>query len=228
MLVLPIYPISARIDRFVQTRIMRLWGKTSLRLIGCQLGVRGTPPSPPYFFVSNHVSYVDGLVLSGLLGETFVGMAEIRDWPLIGFIAEKMGTVFINRRKLKDAIRVGDIVEQAIERGEGVIVFVESKISSGDDVLPFRPALLEPAVSLKMPVHYASIRYHTSPDDPPPSVIVAWTDDTPFAIHAFRLLMVRRFRVTVAFGAAPLFAADRKELAQLLEDAVRKQLHEMV
>ena len=100
------------------------------------------------------------------------------------------------------------------------MIFPESTTTYGDTLLPFRAALLQPAVDLRLPVHYAAIAYTTPADGPRAEDVICWVDDTPFAVHAFRLLRLRAFDVVVVIGDLPIVGTDRRQLASSLHAAV--------
>ena len=60
---------------------MRHWGRACLAVLGCRVTVRGAPAAAPCLLVSNHISYVDILVLAAYSPARFVSKAEIADWP---------------------------------------------------------------------------------------------------------------------------------------------------
>ncbi|HRK35448.1 MAG TPA: lysophospholipid acyltransferase family protein, partial [Candidatus Hydrogenedentes bacterium] len=217
---------SPDIERRVRGVIFRAWARGACAIAGARITVTGTPPSSPYLLVSNHLSYFDTFVYARLLGCVFVSMVEVDRWPLFGRLARGMNTVFIDRNMRRDAMRVNEIIGTRLRRGEGILVFPESTTTYGDRVLPFKPALLEPAIVAELPVHHATISYSAPAGEATPEEAICWVDDTPFLKHAMKLLALRRFYVSVTFGEAGIVAADRKALAAALQDAIEKNLNE--
>jgi 1-acyl-sn-glycerol-3-phosphate acyltransferase len=211
-------------ERAFRNWIFSAWARGVLRIAGFRVHVEGTPPKPPFVLVSNHLSYVDVVVYIALVSGAFVSMAEVRSWPGLGFIARHMNTVFVNRQSRRDALRVNDSIDRAIDDGYGITLFPEGTTSNGEDVRPFKTALLEPMARRQIPVHYAVIRYETLPGDPPPSLAVCWVDNAPFAAHASGLLRLRRTDVRVRFGSETVIERDRKALASALRENVRRNL----
>lgn len=195
-----------------------------LRIAGFQVCVEGTPPKPPFVLVSNHVSYTDVVVYIALVSGVFVSMAEVRSWPVLGFIARHMNTLFVNRQNRRDALRVNEEIGAAFDAGHGITLFPEGTTSNGKDVLPFRASLLEPAAQRGVPLHYATIRYEAPAGDAPASQTVCWVDDTPFAAHVTGVLRLRRTGVQVRFGDQPVTSQNRKSLAVDLREAVRRSI----
>lgn len=192
------------------------------RILGFRVTVHGTPPKPPFLLVSNHLTTVDSVLYLWQTGCIFVAMAEMERWPVIGFIAAKVGNLFIDRRQLRDTMRVNALVATAYERGEGIMVYPEAGTSPGKTVGPFKPALLESAVHEGWPVYYAAIRHATPEGCPPASWAVCWVGDTPFFTHLRRLLSLPAINTTIRFGPVPVYGRDRKTLAAELEAAVKQ------
>jgi 1-acyl-sn-glycerol-3-phosphate acyltransferase len=213
-----------RVDWRIREAIQKVWGEGTRRIMGIRLTVHGEEPKDPYFLVSNHLSYVDIILYSCCVRCIFVAMKEMRGWPLIGYTISLMQTIFIDRFKPRDAVRVNDAVTKALTEGKSVIMFPEATTTTGHEVLPFRGAILDAAVRLQHPVHYATIQFHPTPSCPHPGRTVAWVDETPFGDHVRELLRARRMEATITFAPEPITAPTRKELALKLEQAVRRQL----
>lgn len=202
---------------------LRNWSRALLRLMGARVSVRGAPPSPPFMLVSNHLSYVDVLVLASRVSPVFLAKSEVAGWPLVGALCRSVGTLFVDRRNRRDLPRVLAAIDRALERGQGVVVFPEGTSTSGEGVEPFYPPLLEVAARRPFPVSYATLSYSTPPGESPAREAVCWWGDLPFAEHMWRVLRVRRIHATLAFGAESVTAGDRKELAVRLQQSVAEQ-----
>ena len=185
--------------------------------------VSGEPPRAPFCLVSNHLSYVDIVLLGSRLGCVFVAKGEVSDWPVIGFLARAAGTIFVNRRSKRDALRVLEIIERRIGLGDGVVIFAEGTSSRGDTVLPLKPALLEWAARTGLPVGYASLSYRTPAGVPSADLAVCWWGDMTFGPHLLDLCRLPEFHATLTFGREPIRDRDRKQLAARLHRAVREQ-----
>jgi 1-acyl-sn-glycerol-3-phosphate acyltransferase len=188
----------------------------------------GKPPRPPFFLVSNHLSYVDIIAYAARLGCVFISRSEIADWPGIGFVAGSVGTIFINREKSQGIPRVIGKINRALDEGLGVTLFPEGTSGAGDRVLPFHASLLDPAAKANYPVSYASIRYRTRPDETPAYLSINWWDDVTFGRHARELLKLSSFEAFITFGSHAIRSDDRKALAKSLWSAVNDQFVPMV
>ncbi len=220
--VLPLRWWAPALDRRIRQRLMRIWSTGLGWIIGQKIVVKGNPPKPPYYLVANHVSYMDVFVLCRVLGCVFVAREDIARWPVFGIMVRSAQIIFIDREQKRDTVRVNKLIEQAIREGDGVAVFAESRISCGWRVEPFKSAVMQPAIALGLPIHYVTLSYRLPPGYAPENEIIGWWRPVPFFVHAWRLLRVPYFTVTVHFGEEPLYDTDRKRLAKELYQAVAK------
>jgi 1-acyl-sn-glycerol-3-phosphate acyltransferase len=183
----------------------------------------GTPPKAPFFMVSNHLSYVDILVMFINMNCTFVAKKEVRSWPVLGFMIMTMGVIFIDRSRKRDVNRVNETMRESLNPFQGIVIYPEGTTTGGDRVLPFRSPLLEMPASEGMPVWYSAIQYKTHPYDPPAEETVCFYGARdPFHKHLFKLACNRRIEATVIYGKEKVTAGDRKELAQRLHSKVEQ------
>ena len=185
--------------------------------------VIGVVPRAPFLLVTNHLSYLDILLLYTCVDGVFIAKRDMRSWPVLGVLAQLMGTLWLRREVSRDALRVLGLIDRAIARGDGVVLFPEGTTSSGDALLPFRPALLEWAAQRQYPVHYATIGYRTAPGDPPARLALCWWGGASFGSHALGVLRMRGFEAIVNFAAEPVIATSRKALAARLQQAIGEQ-----
>ena len=220
----PVRFASRRADQAVHRIVMRAWAGVALKILGVDIDTRGAVPPVGHFLVANHLSYLDILVFAKETGSVFIAMKEMDRWPVAGFVIRNMDTVFVDRFDFRDAVRVNDEIVRLTEVNQSIMVFPESTTSIGDDVLPFKPALLQVPSCQERPVHYAVISYDATDVNPNPAYQVCWVDDTPFHEHAWRMLKTPRIQGRVHFGANPVVESTRRELAAHLETNVRELL----
>jgi 1-acyl-sn-glycerol-3-phosphate acyltransferase len=201
----------------------RLWARSFALIAGMRIEVIGPVPKPPFFLVTNHLSWVDIPLLRAVVDGVFVAKAEIRGWFVAGKIVADMGQIFIDRKNRRDIPRAGQKIISRLDDGEGVIVFPEGTATRGDDVHPFRSSFLQFAAESDIPVTYAAITYRTPEGEPPASETVCWWVDIGLAAHMLKLFTLSSFTAIVNFGDEPVMSTDRKRLAGELHEKVRER-----
>lgn len=205
-----------------RNRLMKVWSKGICSIFSIRVTEIGIAPRPPFILVSNHLSFVDIVILYRCLDCIFVAKKEVRGWPLLGFITKTMGVIFVDRKRKRDVMRVNKLVSEKMNDRQGIIIFPEGTTSAGRDVLPFRAPLLEIPAQSSIPVHFASISYETGEKDPPASGAVCWSGELSFSEHLRAIAANRKIFCTIRFGENPVQSNDRKTLALELRKSVRQ------
>jgi 1-acyl-sn-glycerol-3-phosphate acyltransferase len=198
----------------------RHWARSVLAVLGARVEARGTPPAPPFFLVTNHLSYVDVLVLASRVDGVFIAKSEVEGWPIIGGLCRSVGTLYVDRRLRRDLPRAIAAVDRTLAAGQGVVLFPEGTSTRGEEVARFHPSLLEVPARARYPVSYASLGYATEAGVAAAEMAVCWWGDMELAGHLWALLALPGFRATVAFGDERIRDDDRKRLAVRLRQAV--------
>src|SRR5687768_7758988 len=112
------------------------------RSAGMRVEVAGTPLPSHVLFVSNHLSWLDIMVVAGATGAAFVSKGDVARWPVFGWLASLNNTIFIDRAE-RGAVRgQADTLRAALASGQPVALFPEGTTEGGEEVLPFRASLL--------------------------------------------------------------------------------------
>lgn len=153
--VYPFLPLSGR------NAMNKNWSLALMKICGVRVRVHGQPMmSGAALWVANHVSWIDIFILSSIRCVAFVAKSEIRQWPVIGWLVAKAGTVFLNRRERQAIKAVSQQMEHRFTRGEVLGLFAEGTTSTGFDVLPFRSSLFEPAIHGQVSVQPVALRFY--------------------------------------------------------------------
>ena len=213
-------PLSPRVKA-----TKRWWLGRILRLMSVETEVYGQTPRASkdkgLIFVSNHVSWLDIPLIGSLREINFLSKAEVRNWPLIGKLADSTGTLFIQRGS-GDANRVKTDIADRINAGHSVLFFPEGTTTDGSSVKRFHHRLFrvnEYADTLFCPV---VINYEINGEPINP---VAFIDDDEFAEHLWHLLRFSHIRARVEFLPARKISTDNlREEVQLLEKEMRRKV----
>jgi len=122
------------------------WPRRFLFWVGYLAGARtrivGTPLKRHVLFVSNHLSWLDIMVIAGATGAAFVSKDDVAGWPVIGWLARLNNTVFVARTERKAVRGQADALRAALASGQPVALFPEGTTAGGAEILPFRASLL--------------------------------------------------------------------------------------
>lgn len=153
-----IFPFLDRAQRF---NCAQRWSAQLLKVLAVHIEIVGKPPADatPAMIVANHVSWLDIFAINAVRPVRFVAKAEIRKWPAVGWIAELVGTLFVERERRHGVARINEQMVAALKQGDTFAVFPEGVITSGDKVLPFHASLLQPALTCNASLYPVAIRY---------------------------------------------------------------------
>jgi 1-acyl-sn-glycerol-3-phosphate acyltransferase len=188
-----------------------------LKIFGYSAAVSGDIPRAGILF-SNHLGYLDILAISAVSPAVFVSKADVRRWPLFGWLAAIAGTVFVERERRTHVGEVNREIEAALAAGVLVVIFPEGTSSDGQTILPFRSSLLEPAARGNHEVTVGWLHYELTDGDAGREVCY-WGDHSFFP-HLLNLLGKDSIHATQRFARFQQTTGDRKVLAGWLHSAV--------
>lgn len=191
------------------------WPRRFLRMVaricGAVVEVHGRPLQTDVLFVSNHLTWLDIPIIAGATGTAFVARADLRDWPIVGWLSALNNTVYVDRgNRLGVHGQVG-AVRDALAKHQPVAIFPEGTTSDGEGLLPFKPSLLEvvspPPRAIR--VQPLFLDYGAARD-------LAWIGEEPALANAWRVLS-RPGTFTVKLACLdpfdPQLLDDRKAIA---------------
>ncbi len=201
-----------------QQNIITSWLHRSAEIIGVNIQVHGKSATAPCFIVSNHISWLDILIIASVLPVSFLSKAEVRNWSIIGTLAAKAGTLFIQRGSKNGATEAIELMRVKLLAGHNVASFPEAKTTYGKSIHTFHPRLFAAAVETNTLVQPIAIRYpHPNGINP----IVPYVEEPNFIKHAFKI-MCAKYTVAEVTLCDPIEAKgmERKELAQLAKISI--------
>ena len=206
-----------------QHKIIQTWLHRSAEIIGIDIEEHGKAASSPAFVVANHISWLDIIIISSVLPVSFLSKIEIRNWPVIGTLAAKAGTLFIHRGSKNGAAEAIELMQKKLTAGHSVASFPEAKTTDGTSVHTFHARLFAAAIDTETLVQPVALRYPVIEDMDSTRVnpIVPYVEDPNLIRHAFEIMCAKRTIAEVTF-CKPLESKDqqRKELAQSARNAV--------
>jgi 1-acyl-sn-glycerol-3-phosphate acyltransferase len=203
--------------------IRRHWYRRGLAISGVQVQFRGEPGPAPALVLANHVSWLDIPVVGSALDVRFLSKSEVSRWPVLGFLARRNDTLFIQRGG-HHTEQLSRQIAEALRQGERVVLFPEGTTTRGSEVRRFHPRLLAAAVDTGIPVQPVAIDYGREPDGSAPKA--SYSGEDVLLLHVWRLLCRKRTRVTAhilpLIPVAP--GTTRRELADASRAAILRSL----
>jgi len=197
------------------------WAQRMLTVIGVKLVVQGTPPATgPMLLICNHISWLDIIAIHAARHVRFVSKSDVKHWPMIGTLATGAGTLYIERERQRDALRVVHRMTDALRAGDIIAVFPEGTTSDGRTLLPFHANLLQAAISADAPVQPAALHF-TDATTGAVSYATRYIDDDSLFESLWRTLSAPPLAAVIHFGMAqPSQGRNRQTWSQDLREEV--------
>ncbi|RKP59061.1 lysophospholipid acyltransferase family protein [Pararobbsia silviterrae] len=207
--------------------LIRAWSRHLLHLCGMKLVVHGDAHTidAGTLVVGNHVSWIDIYVVNAWRPTPFVAKSEIAKWPVIGWLAKTIGTVFIEREKRGDARRIMHHLASELSAGRNMFVFPEGTTSDGQGLLPFHSNLFQAAVSAGAPVQPVAMVYKDAAGNP--TRAPAYIDDMNLLDTLNAMLDAAPLEVHLYVGEGIEPGAQRRELSAMAEATIGAALDAM-
>jgi 1-acyl-sn-glycerol-3-phosphate acyltransferase len=208
----------------LRERLIQRW---SVRLLGiCRVRLEreaGADSLAHALIVANHISWLDIFVINAVHPCRFVAKAEIRAWPVVGWLVAQAGTVFIARGNRRDLRHIFKGLVEALGRRRRVAFFPEGTTGTQGALLPFHANLFEAAIDAAVPVQPVALAYLDERGAWHPAV--DYTGATTFVDSVVHILGGEPVIARLAcLAPIPAAGSHRRELAQAAHDAIAARL----
>ena len=202
--------------------LSKQWARECLRIFNVELEVQGEPQvEGPLLVVSNHISWLDILVLLAVQPVNFISRVENAKWPVLGYLIRGSGTIFVARESKRDTARVVAQIAQYLEAQRGMVAFFpEGRTSAGTGVAHFHGNMLQAAIDSAVPVQALALDYRLATPEQARSSAVSYADIN-FVQSVLNTLASGPYIARV-YCAAPMESRDwqRRELAAQLRSTI--------
>lgn len=161
-------------------------------IMGIRIQYEGQTPNEPAVVMGNHRSYVDAILFPVQFPVVYVARRETKSWPIIGWGATLLGTIWVDRNSKDSRRQTRATVRQRLAEGMGVVIFPEGTTYRGPDLLEYRPGMFYTCAEEGFPIVPVALEYK----DPN----IAWVDKAWFIPHAFHHFGARHMDIAVRFG----------------------------
>lgn len=213
-------------DAAGRARRIQHWSLGLMKICRVRIDIQGgadVPGTTRALIVANHVSWIDIFVINTMLPCRFVAKSDIRDWPLLGWLCEKAGTVFISRGRLRDVRKIYQGLVTSIHAGEHIAFFPEGTTAAQGGLLPFHANLFEAAIDAQVAIQPYAVRYVDANGGLHDAV--EFIGETTFA--ASLILILRTKGITAQLIPLPAIATQgvhRRDLALSAQQAIATAL----
>lgn len=186
------------------------WLKRFGAIVNLRITREGELPARTALIVSNHISWLDILVLGQYLPAYFVAKNDIAGWPVIGFLARQGGTIFIRRGDKQQIRETSEQMLGLLQQNSHIIAFPEGTTTLGDEIRPFHSSLFQPALSARSMIQPVAIEYTGAA-----RVQAPFVGEETFIAHLIRMLTMDKLEVRVSFLSAFDYSdADRQTVSR--------------
>ncbi|MDO8350012.1 MAG: lysophospholipid acyltransferase family protein [Gallionella sp.] len=223
MLLALFYPFM---DQARQRRTLKNWSRQILGILNIGIQIDGLPPARDgtgCLMVANHVSWLDIFVLNAIHPSLFIAKSEVRSWPLIGWLCERSGTIFIERSLRQNAASINQRISTLLNQGVSVGLFPEGTTTDGKQVGHFHSALIQPAVDAGVSLCPIALHYRDEAGEL--STAAAFTGDTTLAQSIWQILCCQQLNSLVIFTPALITSNEnRRVLSRAAQQAIALKL----
>lgn len=153
------YPKNIKYFKERHYSIMMIWMKYLSIVLGIRTEIKGKVDASADLFVSNHVTYLDIIIINKLLPVNFIAKDEISKWPIIGSLAFKTGTLFIKRGNNVESTKMIQEMQNRFRLNNKIVFFPEGKIGNGKRIKKFHSKLFKSIENREMTIQPIAIRY---------------------------------------------------------------------
>jgi 1-acyl-sn-glycerol-3-phosphate acyltransferase len=216
------------LNQSLQRRILKHWSHNLLDILHVRLEAHGSyHPADMHgrLLVANHVSWLDVIALNAVVPACFVAKSEIRNWPLLGWLCHRAGTLFVKRNIRRDTVRINHEISGVLKKGECIALFPEGTSTDGELPGHFHSSLLQVAIDINAAVCPVAIRYHDGAGKA--NGDAAFVGDMSFIQSLWKILCSPSLHVTLLYlPLLPCTGKNRRLLASEAQGSIHMALAE--
>lgn len=180
------------------------WLKIFSAIMNLSIIRDGELPIDSALLVSNHISWLDIIVIGQYLPVYFVAKSDISSWPIIGYLSRQGGTIFIRRGNKKSIKATTEKMIWVLKQRSNIVAFPEGTTTSGNEVLGFHASLFQPALLTKSVIQPLVIQYVGPAKEQAPFI-----GEEDFVRHLIKMLCLDKIEVRLCF--LPLIKSSGKD-----------------
>ena len=185
---------SANKAKTKRDRLKIHWLKVFSSIMKLSVIREGELPKDGALLISNHISWLDIIVIGQYLPVYFVAKSDISSWPIIGYLSRQGGTIFIRRGNKKSIKATTEKMIWVLKQNSNIVAFPEGTTTSGNEVLSFHASLFQPALLTKSVIQPVVIQYEGAAKHQAPFI-----GEDDFVRHLIKMLCLDKVEVRLSF-----------------------------
>ncbi|MGR9014813.1 MAG: lysophospholipid acyltransferase family protein [Gammaproteobacteria bacterium] len=185
---------SARDAKIKRDALKTRWIGWFSAIVNLHIVIDGALPERRALLVSNHISWLDIIVIGQYLPAYFVAKSDISSWPVIGYLSRQAGTIFIHRGNKQQIKMTSEKMIWLLKQNSNIVAFPEGTTTKGDEVLHFHPSLFQPALLTRSSIQPVAIQYQGAAKESAPFI-----GDDDFVPHLIKMLAMDKIEVRLSF-----------------------------
>ncbi|MDT8452805.1 MAG: lysophospholipid acyltransferase family protein [Gammaproteobacteria bacterium] len=216
-----ILPRGTMPRRGLTSHITCWWHRRVLQILGIKVNSYGTAANSATLFVANHLSWLDIHLIGSRLPVRFLSKAEVKDWPVFGWLASRAGTLYIPRGTKSASANAIRIMQQTLRDDQHVALFPEGTTSDGN-IKRFHGRLMQSAIDAECLIQPVAIQYPDSKGNPVDTAVL-YTGDTTFMESVKNVMAAKNLTAELHF-LEPINPQNMNpvELASYTEERIKK------
>jgi 1-acyl-sn-glycerol-3-phosphate acyltransferase len=203
----------------------KIWAYGAARIFGLKIKISGNRKSVHGLVVSNHLSYVDILLLGSIFPLRFAPKSDVAKWPILGWILGSSRPIWVDRSSKYASLNTMKEFSETVKNDINLIAFPEGTTSDGkSDLFPFKSTTFEAAMQGNVPICPVLIVYEQDN--------ISWAIDnhTPLLIHAWRVLQLFQIRAELHIlkPVVPPEGGRRKEFCRDVYNIMNERYREII
>lgn len=184
----------ARPEYFYQRAgMMKQCAENICRSHGLKLSVTGAPIATPAIYVSNHLSYIDPILIISQIRAIPIAKSETAGWPVIGGAMNSAGVIFIVRNNATSGALVLRQAMRILLSGISILNFPEGTTTYGENVNPFHRGIFGVSKLTGIPIVPMRIKFKDSS--------LCWVGGDLFFPHYLKTASRHKVDVQLSFGS---------------------------
>jgi len=200
----------------------KTWSEGLIKILGGKIEVKNWPIKENTLFISNHISYLDIIILNSVYPFAFVAKSEIAKWPIIGSLTRSVDTIFLDRNNPFAIKKLSKKIDDKINKGDSVLIFPEGTTSNGEEILEFKKAIFIAILRAKAHKNLLgciSLKYEIDEKYGNVKNDIAWWGDMVLFPHLIKLFGIPKWKVIINCEE---FHFDEKAKSSLIVEECRE------